>query len=728
MKKTIYICCVVWLSGTCLGITSSLVRQKTSEDFLKGKTDGVVIDSQATICLGVQSQKLDFGDALEEVWTVHSILADINGVVYLGTSPSGQILRWRDGTTEQIYPSLSAAGENDPNGAAAETQPNEHIFAMAMDVAGRILAGISGQAGKLIRISSQTETLFEKESVRYIFAIVLDKQNNIYLGTGPSGQVWRLDAFGQNAELLCDIPDKNILSLAVADDGTIYAGGDTRGVVYKIPAAGGSYTAIYDSEQVEITSLLIEPDGSVLAAATNADLTAQPMAAMSLKKSPGKTEDAAGSAPKAPGGTSLKIANSDSPPAQTPAAASPSPTPPRPQSPRGAGIVYRIHPAGFVTELFSETAIFYAMQRRDNTILLATGSKGKLFSINAQTEERSIAYEDKTSAQITAIADNGQELYLALSNPAAVVRLSKDIVSKGVYTSDLIDAGQPAQWGKFQVEADIPDGCRILLACRTGNIKEPNDATFSSWTQDVKLTEPVQIDCPVGRFLQYRLTLESDQPDKTPIVRETAAAYVVPNLAPKVIAVAAARMDKQKSWLLNLQTRAEDANRDALLYAFEFRKAGGQRWVLLKDKLDQPKYDWDTRTVEDGRYEIRITASDRQANSPQTALTGTRISDPVVVDNTAPEIVDDKVSIQANTVRLCLAAEDAYSVIAKLQYTIDSDPVFQSALPIDGVFDTTREEFDITLADIAVGEHVIAVAISDDVGNIRYKMFTVTIE
>lgn len=727
MKKTICICCAVWLSGTCLGITSSLVRQKTSEDFLKGKTDGVLIDSQATIRLGAQSQKLDFGDALDKVWTVHSILADLNGVVYLGTSPSGQIFRWRDGKTEQVYPATDD-GENETNAATVEPQPNKHIFAMTMDVAGRILAGVSGQAGKLIRISSQTETLFEKDSVRYIFAIVLDKQNNIYLGTGPSGQVWRLDAFGKNAELLCDVPDKNILSLAIAEDGTIYAGGDTRGVVYKIPAAGGSYTAMYDSEQTEITALLIEPDGSILATATNADLTAQPMAAMSLKKSPGKTEDAAVSASKPSGGTSLKIANSDSPPAQAPAASSQPTTPPRPQPPRGAGFVYRINPAGFVTEIFSEMAIFYAMQQRDNTILLATGSKGKLFSINAQTEERSIAYEDKTSAQITALADNGQDIYLALSNPAAVVRLSKDMAGKGVYTSDLIDAGQPAQWGKFQIEADIPDGCRILLACRSGNIKEPNDAAFSSWTQDAKLTEPVQLDCPVGRFLQYRLTLQSDQPDKTPIVRETAAAYVVPNLPPKVIAVTAARMDKQKSWLLNLQTRADDANRDALLYAFEFRKVGGQRWVLLKDKLDQPKWDWDTRTVEDGRYEVRVKADDRQANSPQTALTGTRISDPIVVDNTAPEFADDKVSIQANAVRLCLAAQDAYSVIAKLQYTIDSEPVFQSTLPLDGVFDTTREEFDMTLADIAAGEHVVAVAISDDVGNVRYKMFTVTIE
>jgi len=58
---------------------------------------------------------------------------------------------------------------------------------MAFDVAGRVLAGISGDKGKVLRISSGTEVIFEDEKVRYIFAIVLDKQNNIYIGTGPNG-------------------------------------------------------------------------------------------------------------------------------------------------------------------------------------------------------------------------------------------------------------------------------------------------------------------------------------------------------------------------------------------------------------------------------------------------------------------------------------------------------------------------------------------------------------
>ena len=55
--------------------------------------------------------------------------------------------------------------------------------------------------------------------------------------------------------------------------------------------------------------------------------------------------------------------------------------------------------------------------------------------------------------------------------------------SEGVYTSSLVDAGQPAKWGKLQIEADVPAGCKVLMACRSGNVKDINDKSFSKWTQ-----------------------------------------------------------------------------------------------------------------------------------------------------------------------------------------------------------------------------------------------------
>jgi len=46
----------------------------------------------------------------------------------------------------------------------------------------------------------------------------------------------------------------------------------------------------------------------------------------------------------------------------------------------------------------------------------------------------------------------------------------------------------------------------------------------------------------VGRFCQYRLTLETIDGKKTPLIREVAVASTVPNLAPRVESVDTSRL------------------------------------------------------------------------------------------------------------------------------------------------------------------------------------------
>jgi hypothetical protein len=48
-------------------------------------------------------------------------------------------------------------------------------------------------------------------------------------------------------------------------------------------------------------------------------------------------------------------------------------------------------------------------------------------------------------------------------------------------------------------------------------------------------------------------------------------------------------------------------------------------------------------------------------------------------------------------------------------------------VPDDLVYDTTDEDFTIVAEQLDAGEHIIAVRVSDDVGNTTYKTFEVTI-
>src|SRR5262249_23041166 len=118
---------------------------------------------------------------------------------------------------------------------------------------------------------------------------------------------------------------------------------------------------------------------------------------------------------------------------------------------------------------------------------------------------------------------------------------------------------------------------------------------------------------------------------------------------------------------------ASDPNNDALRYTIYFRTGGsGSPWILLKDKLTETSFDWDTRSVGDGRYEIKVVASDAAANPRGQGKTATRISDPVVVDNTAPVIGDVKTEAKANEAQIELRAVDRTSTIASLEYAVDS--------------------------------------------------------
>jgi hypothetical protein len=154
------------------------------------------------------------------------------------------------------------------------------------------------------------------------------------------------------------------------------------------------------------------------------------------------------------------------------------------------------------------------------------------------------------------------------------------------------------------------------MASRSGNVNDPNDQTFSPWSAETDLTEAAELNCPVARFCQYRLTLTASPDGETPVIRQVAAAHVVPNLPPRVVAVKAERSrDKKKPYAVDVTFTAADNNKDTLEYTLEFRKLGNTVWIPLKDKLDQARFEWDSRTVEDGRYEVRVTASDYKSNN-----------------------------------------------------------------------------------------------------------------
>jgi outer membrane protein assembly factor BamB len=747
LRLAVSIVCLFCIAGAASAVTSKVTYQNTAEELLKGKTENIVIGSKGTLQLGHKWERLtkDFND----VWSINSIVPS-GGKIYIGTSPNGGIYRYSLGKVEQVYSALpkrdasdvkqeEKSETNDANEAGKvvegdEQLANEHIFAMATDISGRLLAGISGRRCALCRLEgNELRTIFEPNDAKYIFAIKVADNGTIFLGTGPQGRIYALNSAGKDAKVVYGSSDKNIMSLAIADDGSLLAGSDTRGLVYKIDPDTGSARVLYDSEQPEVTALLVTQEGDVYAAATSAQVVvAQKQFARQIPLA-GRPEteveeelsgDSAGKS-----STQLKIANTSKNNKAEGRPEGPSRKPPKPEM---VSHLYKISAEGFVTDVFSEAAVLFALGQQGQQLLLGTGNEAELFTVDPVTEDSAVIYKDEQASQITALTVVGEDIYAGTANPAKLIKLSGGFAEEGTYTSDLVDASQPADWGKLQIEADIPQGCKVTAASRSGNVADINDPTFSQWTEAVEVDGPVQLRCPMGRFCQYKLTLSTADGSGSPVVREVAVASTIPNLAPNVKEVTAERSDKpEKQGLFEIKYTAEDDNGDTLIYKIDFRKLGRQVWIELAKDVEQPSYEWDGRTVEDGRYEIRVTASDERSNSAEAKLTASRVSEPVVVDNTGPAIeihsVGGKtalaapVEIRGDKAVIKLAAVDRLSAIEEVAYTIDSDKDWQTAIPDDLVYDTTEEQITIGLEELKAGEHVVSIRAKDSVGNTTYK-------
>src|SRR5207237_3261758 len=130
----------------------------------------------------------------------------------------------------------------------------------------------------------------------------------------------------------------------------------------------------------------------------------------------------------------------------------------------------------------------------------------------------------------------------------------------------------------------------------------------------------------------------------------------------------------------------------------------------------------------DGRYEVKIVASDALANPPGVGRSASRVSDPIIVDNTPPVIGDLTTRTTPGAVQIHLKAVDRSTTVASLDYSIDSNADWQSVLPVDKIADSPEETYDFTVGGLSVGAHQIALRAGDAHGNQAFGTINVNIE
>src|SRR5262249_37162549 len=105
--------------------------------------------------------------------------------------------------------------------------------------------------------------------------------------------------------------------------------------------------------------------------------------------------------------------------------------------------------------------------------------------------------------------------------------------------------------------------------------------------------------------------------------------------ATKQALAAAASPFSRRLFQKGIQTiswRADDPNGDALVFDVAYRTVSETRFRTLRSGLTDAVLAWDTSTVPNGRYVVRITARDTPGNPEALALSGDKESDPFQID------------------------------------------------------------------------------------------------
>ncbi len=708
---TVVLCAAVTLSAS----TPTFWEVSTESEFLRGEIENLSIDSFGRLTLGPTAAPL-YETSAPFVWTM---ITAPDGSVYAGSGNEGQVYRI------------------DPSGKGSvffDTEELE-VHALALAPGGGLYVGTSPN-GKIYRVDAKgTGTVFFDPGDRYIWSLVVDRSGNVFAATGDKGIIYKITPDGKGTTFYAT-KATHAMTLAIDRDGQLLAGTESPGRVFRLDAAGKPFVLL-DSSYNEIHTLRVDSRGNIYVAAVSG-------------RGPSAPDRPPNPAPAAP------------PPAVTPnvsteitvvavgdaVIASPSPQPgvgpSRAASAMAAGALYRILPDGawdLLWESRADTPYDVAVEA-DGTILVATGNSGKIFRLAGDPLQPTLIAR-ANAQQVTGLLSQAEgRVLVATSNPGKLLRLAGTRAERGTYTSDVRDAQTVALWGTIKWEAATPAGSRLEISTRSGNTSTP-DETWSDWSAAYADREGSSIASPRARYLQWRATLSAGK-GEAPLLTSVTAAYLPRNSRPRVTSITVhppgtvfqrpfpvdpeiagfegdlpeKRVNQPpgvsspslgrrvyEKGLMTFVWRAEDENGDELSFDVFYRREGETSWKLLKRGMSDQILVWDTTSVPNGRYTIRIVASDLPSNSTSSALSGARESTAFAIDNVPPVITVTSVRRDNGRATIAFDVRDANSSVQKVEYSLDGDK-WQSVYPKDGIADSRSEQFELILEGDAVARGV----------------------
>jgi hypothetical protein len=140
-------------------------------------------------------------------------------------------------------------------------------------------------------------------------------------------------------------------------------------------------------------------------------------------------------------------------------------------------------------------------------------------------------------------------------------------------------------------------------------------------------------------------------------------------------------------------------------------------WTLLQEKIYESEYRWKTDSIPDGRYEVKVTATDIESNSEDRAQDAEYISNPITIDHSRPLIVVNELKKNNLGYVVSGSVTDGTSVVAKIEYSLDNLE-WRMVMPDGGLNDSTIEKFSFLIKTKGDGPHTMLIRATDAVGNV----------
>ena len=693
----------------------------TQADLLKGETmDNVAIDRDGRLVLGPTTEVLHEASA-PFVW---SVLAVGDGF-FVGTGASAKVVRLaRDGSPTTWL-----------------EVPEQHVHALAALPDGSVLAA-SSPDGRVHRLTGPgaSSVWFDPEE-KYIWSLAPAPDGSVFVATGEKAVIYRVAADGK-ASVFYRAKATAVTSLAVTPAGELLAGLQTPSQVVRLDRQGKPFVVL-DAPYREIRALRVDRDGTVFAVVVNGEAPVESKAPATPAPEPGAPS------PVPTVSTEITVVAVG----EVGAAQGPAVVPRQAGTPAkvAKGAIYRIAPDGLwdvAWESTDDTPFDLAIED-GGALLVATGPKGKVYRVSG-SPARAALVGRAAAQQVTMLARDGAGGYVyAASNPGRVVRLSAGLAPRGVYESEVRDAASVASWGVIHWHAVVPPGTSVELSTRSGNTARP-DETWSDWSAPYRRATGEAITSPKARYLQWRAVLAGT--GGTPALTSVNVAYLPRNTRPVVDSITvhppgvaflkpypltdgdlagydggtpegrpsaralppppgapAALPTGRRVYEKGVQTlvwKAQDEDGDALQFDVLYRREGSTAWTALRRGLWDSILAWDTSTVPDGTYTVKVVASDAPASSPGTSLTGELESTSFDVDNTPPAIEVVAVKAVADRLLATVVVRDAHSAVRRVEYAVGGGR-WQAVFPVDGIADGREERFELSFDAAAGGTPVL---------------------